>query len=470
MRSAFFKSFLASAIVIFLSFLMLGITFISVASGYVTQERRDQMDMAADMLADYSATYVYGSRLELNPNYHISIHLFSQSAGATILALSENGRVVACSDLYCSHTGRVVPSEVLRKIDAGQALGPMDLNSLFDDVRVSSGRVIRTPFGRTAGYVLVTAASLSHESLLSDFARIFVLAAMGVVLFAFLSAAWSSRRMTRPLKIMGRAAQSFAQGDFSIRVPTRNRSEEIDELAVAFNAMADALQKSDELRSEFIANVSHELKTPMTTISGFVNGILDGTIPEEKQKDYLRAIRGEVLRLSRLVSQMLDIARLQAGQTPAARAFDVTEVLRRVLLSFESAIEAKEMVVETEIPDEAVMVMSNQDAVTQVVYNLLDNAVKYGAASGVLGISLTKRGGRLHVTVYNEGPTIPPEDIPYVFERFHKADKSRGVDRASLGLGLYIVRTILSNMGEKISVTSEGGLTSFAFTLSEAKR
>ncbi|MDR0381266.1 MAG: HAMP domain-containing histidine kinase [Oscillospiraceae bacterium] len=470
MRSAFFKSFLASAVVIFLSFLILGITFISLASGYVAQERRDQIDMAADMLSNYCGTYVYGNMLRLDRLYHIAINLFSQSAGATILTLSESGRVVACSDLYCSHTGIVVPSEVLRKIDEEQALGPMDLNSLFDDARVSSGRVIRTPFGRTAGYVVVTAASLSRTGLLAGFARIFVLVAMGVVLFACLSAAWSSRRMTRPLKMMGRAAQSFAQGDFSIRVPTRNRSEEIDELAVAFNAMADALQKSDELRSGFIANVSHELKTPMTTISGFVNGILDGTIPEAKQKDYLRAIRGEVLRLSRLVSQMLDIARLQAGQTPMTRVFDVTELLRRVLLSFESAIEAKEMVVETDIPDEAVMVTSSPDAVTQVVYNLLDNAVKYGAAGGTLGVSLTKRGGRLFVTVYNEGPTIPPEDLPYVFERFHKADKSRGVDSASLGLGLYIVRTILGNMGEKISVTSEGGLTSFVFTLSEAKR
>ncbi|MDR0671724.1 MAG: HAMP domain-containing histidine kinase [Oscillospiraceae bacterium] len=382
MRSAFFKSFLASTVVIFLSFLILGITFISVASRYAAQERRDQMDMAADMLAEYSESYVYGNMLALDRLYHVSINLFSQSAGATILTLNENGRVVACSDIYCSHTGRVVPSELLRKIDAGQTLGPLDLNSLFDDMRVSSGRVIRTPFGRTAGYVLVTAASLSQAGLLSDFARIFVIVAMGVVLFACLSAAWSSRRMTRPLKIMGRAAQSFAQGDFSIRVPTCNRSEEIDELAIAFNAMADALQKSDELRSGFIANVSHELKTPMTTISGFVNGILDGTIPEEKQKEYLRAIRGEVLRLSRLVSQMLDIARLQAGQTPPARVFDATELLRRVLLSFESAIEAKEMVVETDIPDEAVMVTSSPDAITQVVYNLLDNAVKYGARRG----------------------------------------------------------------------------------------
>ena len=278
-----------------------------------------------------------------------------------------------------------------------------------------------------------------------------------------------ARRNSRPLRQMSRAAIAFGHGDMSARVDVNPSSpEEIRELALAFNNMADSLQKSEYRRQEFVANVSHELKTPMTTIAGFADGILDGTIPSHRQEHYLRLISDETKRLSRLVRSMRDITRLQEGsQIPEEQKlrFDLQECAGRVLLSFEQKITAKHLDVQVEMPDYPVFTRAHQDHIVQVLYNLLDNAVKFCPQDGSLGLKLHVGGNKVYVAVSNSGQTIPPEELPLVFDRFHKLDKSRSENRDGWGLGLYIVRTIVLAHGENISVTSNDGVTEFTFTL-----
>ena len=238
------------------------------------------------------------------------------------------------------------------------------------------------------------------------------------------------------------------------------------ELAEAFNAMAESLSKAEAKRSEFIANVSHELKTPMTTIAGFADGILDGTIPPEREKEYLKTISSETRRLSRLVRRMLDLSRLQSKENVTAQEqFDVSEVMLRVLVSLETKINARHLDVDTVIPDAPVTVWGDPDAITQVCYNLLDNAIKFSAEGTTMRIGVTTKAGKACVSVRNTGETIPPEELALLFDRFHKTDRSRSVDRDGVGLGLYIVKTILGNHKENITVTSENGVTEFTFTL-----
>ena len=277
---------------------------------------------------------------------------------------------------------------------------------------------------------------------------------------------YSSKRQSQPLREIAAAARRFALGDFSARVANTGRNDEIGELTESFNMMAEYLEKSEQLRSEFVANLSHELKTPMTTISGFADGILDGTIPKEDEDHYLAIISSETKRLSRLVRQMLEMSRIQSVDKASllSRSFDFSEVIMRTLLNFETKITERGLDVDAQLPEENMLVRGDEDSYTQVVYNLLDNAIKFAAPGTALGVSLWKQGGKAYVSVSNRGETISPEELPFLFDRFRKADKSRSMDRDGYGLGLAIVKTILNNHGEDVTVTSRDGLTEFIFT------
>ena len=206
----------------------------------------------------------------------------------------------------------------------------------------------------------------------------------------------------------------------------------------------------------------------MTTISGYIDGILDGTIPETRREYYLQIVSDETKRLSRLVRSMLDISRLQdQGGIPDEQKlrFDLEETIGQVLITFEQKILQKEANVEVDIPEHPVFTLANPDYITQVIYNLLDNAVKFCPQGGTLGISVKEGTNKAYISVFNDGDPIPAQELPLVFDRFHKIDKSRAKNRDGWGLGLYIVKTIVCSHGENISVSSKNGRTEFTFTL-----
>ena len=271
------------------------------------------------------------------------------------------------------------------------------------------------------------------------------------------------------MKQMSNVARAFGHGNLDARVRlAQDYPEEVEELALAFNNMAQELQKSEYQRKEFVANVSHELKTPMTTISGYVDGILDGTIPPERSRYYLQIVSDETKRLSRLVRSMLDISRLQnQGGIPEEKKthFDLEEIMGQVLITFEKKITDKNLNVDIAMPEHPVYTLASQDMITQVVYNLIDNAVKFCPDAGTLGLKIKLGGSKAYISVSNSGETIPPEELPLLFDRFHKIDKSRSQNRDGWGLGLYIVKTIVCSHGENISVSSRDGITEFTFTM-----
>ena len=205
----------------------------------------------------------------------------------------------------------------------------------------------------------------------------------------------------------------------------------------------------------------------MTTIAGFADGILDGTIPPEDERKYLISIRDETRRLSRLVKDMLDVSRMRSQATDVSRRsiFDLTELILQTMLSFESRATAKNLDVDPQLPDSHLMVFADKDAITQVIYNLLDNAVKFASPGSCLIVRLYKDSGKAYVSIKDFGETIPADDLPFIFDRFHKSDRSRSLDKEGVGLGLYLVKTIINAHDEDIAVRSEDGMTEFVFTL-----
>ena len=265
---------------------------------------------------------------------------------------------------------------------------------------------------------------------------------------------------------MVQATRLYSEGDFSPRMPDDHRVDEIGELSASFNQMAESLQQQELQRREFISDVSHDLKTPLTTIAGYTDGILDGTIPPERERHYLQIISDECRRLSRMVRRMLDVSQIQAiDPLRSGASFDLCEAMRRVLISLEKKITDRNLDVDARIPDSPIFVYGDNDMITQVLYNLLENAAKFARQGSTLYFAVEPRDQRAQVTVRNRGDTIPPEELPRLFDRFHKSDQSRSVDKDGVGLGLYIVKTILHQHREEIFANSENGITEFSFSL-----
>ena len=481
MKTIYGRQFAMMASVVFLSFLLLGSSFATLSYQYIMAERRTALERAADNVAALTATALtqYNDRSLNSVFIQGNLTYLSVIADSGILLTTVDGQVALAVNndgtMATELLGKTLPTSTVQLVKSGGYTGMTNLGGLYSSNRYVVGMPVTltaTSQDQTisyiAGMVFLSSEVSNLVSMWRDMATIFLFTAVVVILLAFLVSSVTSMRQSQPLKEIASAARSFGHGDLNVRVDVGNREDEIGELADAFNSMAESLAKSEERRSEFIANVSHELKTPMTTIAGFADGILDGTIPPEREKEYLKVISSETRRLSRLVRNMLDISRNTEDVTSAQAQFDICEVLVRVLVSLENKINAKSLEVFTDLPEAALPVWGDQDAITQVCYNLLDNAIKFSHEGGELSLEIKTKGAKAYVTIGNRGEPISPDEIPLIFDRFHKSDRSRSLDRDGVGLGLYIVKSILNSHKENIICTSENGLTKFTFTLSKA--
>jgi len=264
---------------------------------------------------------------------------------------------------------------------------------------------------------------------------------------------------------MADATRAFANGDFSVRVPVEG-VDEIGVLAASINEMATSLAELEMSSRSFTANVSHELKTPMTTIGGFVDGILDGTIPEEKHRHYLTIVSEEIKRLSRLVKAMLQLAKIEAGERQIiANQFDIHDTVIQTVFAFEQVIESKDLEIRG-LDVDKIMVEADEDLIHQVVYNLVDNAVKFTNQGGYIEFEFNGDDKMIYVAVRNSGDGIPEDELNKLFDRFYKTDRSRSLDKNGVGLGLYIVRTVIGLHGGEIRARSkQGEFTEFEFSI-----
>ena len=472
MKSTFSRQVFTTVLILLLALLLLGGAFRILVGQYLEHNTHNQLRTDALALAELVAAYDAAGDLD-HENLRTNLTLTSLISGADTVVLNARGTVVLCSDtdLQCSHIGLVINQQFVDQVFAeGSSLESGSIPKLYNESRYFVSVPIKSHrTGANIGIVIVSMPMDDTQSLMEGIADIQVTVSLLVILVAVVVMSISTRSECRPLREMAQAARDFGHGNLKARVRTGgNNSEEVDELAVAFNNMAESLEKSEYQRQEFVANVSHELKTPMTTIGGYIDGMLDGTIPPERHRYYMQIVSDETKRLSRLVRSMLDISRLQnqSGIPEEKKTrFDMEEAIGEVLISFEQKINAKHLDVRVDLPEHPVFTRADRDAVTQVVYNLLDNAVKFCTEGGELGLRLRIGGSKIYVSISNEGNTIPPEELPLVFDRFHKIDKARNRSQEGWGLGLYIVKTLVCSHGENISVASRDGKTAFTFTM-----
>ena len=278
-----------------------------------------------------------------------------------------------------------------------------------------------------------------------------------------------SRHIVKPIKDISYASAELRRGNFDWRVTSASK-DEIGELAESFNKMAEEIKLQDGLRNTFIANVSHELRTPLASIQGFIQGMLDRAIEEEDRDKYLEIVLSETKRMNTLISDLLSLAKIESGQFPIELSeFDINELIRRCIIMFEQRIEEKHLVVNIQLGEERMLVWADEGRISQVITNLVDNAVKFSQDGGELKIWTHSVDNKVYVNIADTGEGIPIEEQPYVFERFYKVDKSHSRHMPGTGIGLSIVKRIITQHGEKIHLQSaEGKGTTFTFTLTKA--
>ena len=472
MKTTFSRSFFPAAIILLAALVLVGASFQVLVRNMMTKQSMDNLEDDCSAIRDMATAYYTEGSLTTQ-DFFVNLSIATQVSGTDAVICDGRGRLILCSDapMGCNHQGLMIDPNYQKKVYADGIVSDVGLvEGLYAESRYVVGMPILDGASQLpVGLVIVSTPVTQALALLDKLADSYLLISVLVVLVAVILITLMAKYQSSPLKEMAKAASDFGHGHLDSRVTVdAGTPQEVQELALAFNNMASSLQKSEYQRQEFVANVSHELKTPMTTIAGYVDGMLDGTIPPEKHTHYMQLVSNETKRLSRLVRSMLDISRMQdqEGIPPEKLGrFDICECVGQVLITFEQKITAKHLDVDVSFPEHSVYTWASQDAITQVVYNLLDNAVKFCPEGGILLLKIREGDSKLYVSIGNDGDTIPPEELPLVFDRFHKLDKSRAQNRDGWGLGLYIVKTLIGRHGEDISVSSQNGQTEFTFTL-----
>lgn len=454
---------------------IIAFTFIIIATvlsiwfeNYYFEQTKDQLDNQGKLIANAMVGHLNEHQEASLINLQNVLTFIGDSLKADILLTDNNGYVFAVSTPKFNNLrfSRLNIDE-MDELSGGKAV---EKRSVYDDVFNRKAYVYMKPvfYGKWFKGVIVMSTPLEQikTPLKKVYAIIWISAIMALIVSSVVIYYFAQRILIAPLSHINIAAKKITKGEVEKRVYI-DSNDEIGELAESFNTMADSLAQVEKNRRDFISNVSHELRSPITSIKGFVAGILDGVIPKDKENYYMKIVYDEVTRLSRLVNELLDLSAMEAGKLNLKISeFDINEIIRICIINLEPKIKHKKLEVDVVLEGNHLYVSGDRDRMMQVVTNLADNAVKYSGEDGYIRVTSRSRGSKVYVSIYNDGPAISEEDLKNIWDRFYKADKSR-TNKVSTGLGLSIVRHILTQHGEDIwaeNKTPEKGVT-FTFTL-----
>ncbi len=485
MNSLFLKYFLIYSLVIVFSFVVLGGAYVAQVNRYAVEDKENTLEQTASRAAQSTSSFletaaqlesiIPGSSDPYKRSYLINMMQLADISGGMIFVCDLDGRImyIANSDgCYAQDSGVLPQAAVNAVLEKGRYAEMGTFYGYLSEAHF----VVGVPFTASAssggseenvGVLFVTVAADRSINFFFEVVSTFFFMVVVVLLLTLTVTYLVVRSTVKPLNQMAAAARSYARGDFSPRVPLprAKRRDELYDVILSFNNMADSVANIESMRRGLIANVSHDLRTPMTTIAGFIDGILDGTIKPDKRDYYLNIVSEEIKRLSRLANSMLEVSRLESGEKSLNKTtFDICEVVRRIIIGFEQKLTEKNIEVVLDMP-ETLNISGDHDGLFQAVYNLIDNAVKFTPQGGKVAVYLAEKNGKMQCNVQNTGSEIAPENIKYIFDRFYKEDKSRGINKTGSGLGLYIVKTVINRHGGDIYAKSGDGKTEFCFSI-----
>ena len=435
---------------------------------YMGEKNEDLIRQGEKISAAYSEAYRTGDLSDLS--YELQILENYMESG--IVLVNKDGKVVLTSPgfhdvligdnmVYDDLTQRVMDGEIVTyQMKKGEAF---DTPMLMVGYPVSEGHLAGIFMCRPLPEIEASLMEMYQMSVLS----LFIVSLLGLIV-SFLTAKY----VALPLVMMNRAAKVIANGDFEQRVQVRS-NDEIGELAESFNHMAESLQAHEKVQKDFIANISHDLRSPLTSMNGFLTAMLDGTIPAEKQEKYLKIVLEETDRLSRMTQGIVELSRAQSSAILLEETdFDINGLIRSNIEMLEPQLKEKQVRIRAIYDSEETLVRGDMDKISRVLQNLLSNAAKFSPECGVIEVETTLQGKKkVLVSIKDEGPGISQEDQKYVFDRFFKSDTTRNEDKVGSGIGLAIAKEFMLAHGENITVKSEEGKgATFAFSLKLAEK
>lgn len=471
-NSIFFKYFSITATILLCSFVIYSSILIVYSRTQWINEKNSLLGRNVHTIAEQTKQSLENFSFSRQSNKLLEIS--GEISGAEIFIADTDGEYISCSHPVsedCAHKKNIVPSELMNKINAGEdvyAFGTV--GNMYQSGHYTVGTAIYYN-DTVAGGVFASVPSTDLNMYISELVKIILICALIVMLMAFIAIYIVTAQLTRPIRLMAQAARKLEQGEFIQSIPIESR-DEIGLLSEEFNRMSKSLASLENMRRSFVSSVSHELKTPMTTISGFVDGILDGTIPPERQSEYLKIVSDETKRLARLVNSMLQLSKLESEEMKLnITSFNATDMLLRILFSFEQKIESKHIDIRGLDSMDTVFLSADNDLIYQVLYNITENAVKFTPEGGYIEFKASLIKDNIHFYIKNSGAGLTEQELSKIFERFYKTDRSRSEDKTGMGFGLYIVKMIVKLHGGNIKATSVlGEYTCFEVSLPNAQK
>ncbi len=458
------RYFRSVAGVVLASMLLLASVFFTLASRYFYAENMRNLSGAISCL-----TRVMQETGKVTEDEQLRRSVVTRSAdlageitGTTIVVCSQQGDILYCTGEQIL-SGKALTEKQLRALmqtgeDTENGLPGMrnltDLDGLLPEISYVQCSLYRGEIGNY--YLMALRQAGWFRTYTSELGVAFLWASGLMLLVSGLFSLVAAKRISAPLAQISRAADRFGKGDFTARVSVaQSEQNEIGQLAQNFNTMAASLEAIDRSRQSFMGNIAHELRTPMTSIKGFIDGMLDGVIPVDQYPRYLTLVSEEVARLTRLIQSMLDITKLEAGEYRInAKNYDLWQTVGAVMMNSEQRLVDKCIGVGGYDPQRTI-VYADPDIIYQVVYNIVDNAIKFTPQGGRIDLDVTTGKGRVYLSVQNTGEGVPADQLPLLFERFYKGDSSRGLNASGSGLGMHISKVLMGVSGGSIRAESD---------------
>ncbi len=428
------------------------------------QLEADRLYREAVTIADSYAADLYSAEVSLETVYR-QLTALSHYTGTQIWILNPSGRMVVRSDTPLTQDDEVYVENFNPAVSAGKRYIEGDFFGFFQTPHLTVMAPITSNY-KTSGYVVIHMESAAITKQASQLLNISWLELLFLLLLSLIILIFFTEIVYIPLRRITRATEQYASGNMHYQF-TVDSEDEMGYLAASLNYMASEIARQEDDQKKFIANVSHDFRSPLTSIRGFLVAMLDGTIPAELYEKYLRIVLNETDRLKKLTDGLLTLNNLNTkGMLLSVSDFDINETIRSVSASFEQICREKNVRIRLILYGDELYVEADRDKIQQVLYNLVDNAIKFSRSSGDVQIETTERHRKVFVSVKDNGIGIPKDDQKFIFDRFYKTDLSRGKDKKGTGLGLSIAREIIRAHGENINVISTEGVGSeFIFTL-----